>query len=156
MARFGDGLIFAAAVAAIIWWVWRRFRHWLHEPPSSRLRRLARDGAPDEDDEAAALLREHGYEALSGKHRIPLGVSVDDGPYEATRLYFDYIASKEERYYLVKLERPRQPMDWTASGIRERLLVYALLFPECEGVIVADMRDRSLKTVKFKIEEGKE
>ncbi|CAI6055756.1 hypothetical protein [Cohnella sp. JJ-181] len=156
MDRFGDGLIFAAAVAAILWWLWRRFRHWLHEPPSSRLRRLARDGIPDADDEAAALLREQGYEVLSGKHRIPLGVSVDDGPFQATRLYFDYVASKEERYYLVKLERPRQPTDWTASGLRERLLVYALLYPECDGVVMADMRDRTLKTVRFRIEGGKE
>jgi len=156
MERFGDGLLFAAAVAAIIWWLWRRFRHWLHEPPSSRLRRLSRDSVPEADDEGAALIREHGYEVLSGKHRIPLGVSVDDGPYEATRLYFDYVASMDERYYLVKLERPRQPLDWTASGLRERLLVYALLFPECDGLIVADLRDRKLKTVKFRIEEGQE
>lgn len=156
MEQFGDGLLFAAAVAAIIWWLWRRFRHWLHEPPSSRLRRLSRDSVPEADDEGAALIREHGYEVLSGKHRIPLGVSVDDGPYEATRLYFDYVASADERYYLVKLERPRQPLDWTASGLRERLLVYALLFPECDGLIIADLRDRKLKTVKFRIEEGQE
>lgn len=156
MERFGDGLIFAVAVAAIMWWLWRRFRHWLHEPPSARLRKLARDNAPEADDEAAALLREHGFEVLSGKHRIPLGVAVDDGGFEATRLYFDYVAAMDERYYLVKLARPRQPLDWTASGLRERLLVYALLFPECEGVIVADMRDRTLRTVRFRIGEGEE
>lgn len=156
MERFGDGLIFAAAVAAIAWWLWRRFRHWLHEPPSARLRGLARDNPPDEEDEAAAFLREQGYEVLSGKHRVPLGVAIDDGPFEATRLYFDYVAARDESYYLVKLERPRQPLDWTASGLRERLLVYALLFPECEGIIVADARERTLRTVKFRVGGGKE
>ncbi|MBN2979769.1 hypothetical protein [Cohnella algarum] len=32
------------------------------------------------------LLEEHGYEVLSGKHRIPLRVTVDDFPSQPTRL----------------------------------------------------------------------
>jgi hypothetical protein len=153
VSRMGDWLLLLAGAAAIVWWLVRRFDRWLHEPPGVRLRRLAQAGRVEPDD-TVLLLQEAGYEVLSGKHRVPLGVVVDDGPVQATRLYFDYLACKEDKYYLVKLERARQPLDWTASGLRERLLVYALLFPECEGIIVADPKDKLLRTVRFQVEDG--
>ncbi|MCC3373403.1 hypothetical protein [Cohnella sp. REN36] len=156
MDRFGDGLVFVIAVAAIAWLAWRRFRRWLHEPPSLRLRRLAQAGNIVEPDEAVDFLQEQGYQVLSGKHRVPLGVMVDDGPVQTTRIYFDYFVSKGDQFYLVRLERSRQPIDWTASGLRERLLPYALLFPECDGIVVADPKDRMLRTVRFRVEDEKE
>lgn len=139
----------------MFWWVLRRFDRWLHEPPGYRLRRLAqKSGAPD--DEASALLRENGFEVLAGKHRISLAVAVDDEPTQSTRLFFDYLAAKDDKYYLVKLERARQPLDWTASGLRERLLVYTLLFPDCEGIIVADLKDKRVRMVRFQVEDEDE
>ncbi|TJY44439.1 hypothetical protein E5161_03410 [Cohnella pontilimi] len=155
MSRFGDWLLMLTAAGVMVWWLIRWFDRWLHEPPGAKLRRLAQAGGV-EPDEAVSLLQEHGYEVLSGKHRVPLGVVVDEGPVQPTRLYFDYLASKDDKYYLVKLERARQPMDWTASGLRERLLVYALLFPDCEGLIVANPKDKLLRTVRFQLEDGDE
>ncbi|XID94159.1 hypothetical protein ACF3MZ_06445 [Paenibacillaceae bacterium WGS1546] len=155
MDRAGDWIIMLIAAGIMGWWAIRRFDRWLHEPPGSRLRKLALAGGVEEDD-TVQLLREHGYEALSGKHRVPLGVAVDDGPVMPTRLYFDYLAVKDNKYYLVKLERSRQPIEWTASGLRERLLVYALLFPDCEGIVVAIPQERQIKTVRFKVEAGEE
>lgn len=155
MEKFGDSLIMLIAAAIMLWWVWRRFDRWLHEPPGAKLRKLALAGGVEPDD-TVALLEEHGFEVLSGKHRVPLGVAVDDGPVQSTRLYFDYLALKENKYYLVKLERARQPTEWTASGLRERLLVYALLFPDCEGIVVADPQDRLVRTVRFKVEDGEQ
>ncbi|WP_027093756.1 hypothetical protein [Cohnella thermotolerans] len=152
MAKFGDWFVFLVAVFLLLWWIWRRFNHWLHEPPGYRLRKLAKSGEV-EPDEAVALLEQQGYEVLSGKHRIPLGVAVDDGPLQPTRLYFDYLAAKEDKYYLVKLDKSRRPIEWTASGLRERLLVYALLFPECEGIIIANLKDQWLRTVRFQVED---
>lgn len=137
------------------WWVVRRIDRWLHEPPGARLRRLAQDGGVI-PDEAVTLLQESGFEVLTGKHRIPLGVKVDEEPSMTTRLYFDYLVSKEDKYYLVKLERTRQPIEWTASGLRERLLPYALLFPDCEGIIVADPKEKRVRTVRFQVEDGGE
>jgi len=155
MSRIGDWLLLLTGAAVMVWWLLRRFDRWLHEPPGARLRKLAH-GAVVPDDEAAALLRENGFSVLSGKHRIPLSVAIDDGPHQQTRLYFDYLAEKEDKYYLVKLDRPRQPIEWTASGLRERLLVYALLFPDCEGIIVADPKDMRLHTVRFRVEDDEE
>jgi hypothetical protein len=151
--RFGDGLLMLIAAVLIGWWALRRIDHWLHEPPGAKLRKLALAGRV-EPDETVELLKEQGFEVLSGKHLIPLAVAVDDGPAQPTRLYFDYLASKEDKYYLVKLERARRPIDWTASGLRERLLVYALLFPDCAGIVVADLQGRKVRTVRFQVEDG--
>jgi hypothetical protein len=153
--RLGDGLIMLIAAGLMVWWIIRRFDRWLHEPPGSRLRKLALAGGVT-SDEAVDLLQEHGFEVLSGKHRIPLGVVVDEEPSMATRLYFDYLALKEHKYYLVKLDRERQPFEWTASSLRERLLVYVLLFPDCEGVVIVNVKEKGLKIVRFKVEAGDE
>ncbi|RKP57158.1 hypothetical protein D7Z26_04020 [Cohnella endophytica] len=155
MDRFGDWLIMLTAAGLMVWWVIRRFDKWLHEPPGSRLRKLAQAGGV-EQDENVTLLEEHGFEVLSGKHRVPLGVVVDDGPVMPTRLYFDYLACREHKYFLVKLERARQPLDWTASGLREKLLPYALLFPDCEGIVIAHTQEAQIKIVRFKVEAGEE
>lgn len=155
MERVGDWVIMLAAASIIVWWLFKLFGRWLHEPPGSRLRKLARAGGVVQSDPIVILLQAKGYEVLSGKHRITLGVELDEGPTMPTRLYFDYLAKKDELYYLVKLERARQPLDWTASGLREGLLVYALLFPDCEGIIVVTPRDQQSKIVRFRVEAGK-
>ncbi|MFC5467874.1 hypothetical protein ACFPPD_04025 [Cohnella suwonensis] len=153
MEKFGDGLLIMIAAGLIVWWAIRRFDRWLHEPPGSRLRKLAQAGGVERDD-AVELLEDQGFEVLSGKHRIPLGVVVGDEPSMPTRLYFDYLVSRDDKYYLVKLDRPRQPILWTASGLREKLLPYALLFPDCEGIVVASAQERQVKIVRFKVEAG--
>ncbi|MBB6635516.1 hypothetical protein [Cohnella thailandensis] len=152
MSQIGDWFVFLVVILLLLWWLWFQFARWLHAPPSLRLRRLMQDGSV-ERDEQVEWLEACGYEVLSGKHRIPLGVAVDEGPMQATRLYFDYLVQKEELYYLVKMDRARKPIEWTASGLRERLLAYALLFPECEGIIIADPKGQSIHTVRFKVED---
>ena len=152
MAKFGDWFVFLVAIFLLLWWIWHRFYRWLHEPPGYRLRKLSKAGNV-EPDETVDLLEQNGYEVVSGKHRIPLGVRIDDGSLQATRLYFDYIAVKDNQYYLVKMEKARMPTEWTASGLRDRLLVYALLFPECEGIVIADPREQWIRIVRFKVED---
>lgn len=155
MARLGDWLLLLIGAGVMAWWIFRRFDRWLHEPPDARLRRLAQHGGVI-PDEATELLEEQGYAVLTGKHRIPLSVAVDEEPAMPTRLYFDYLVSKNDKYYLVKLERARQPTEWTASGLRERYLVYALLFPDCEGILVADPKEKWVRTIRFQVEDGDE
>ncbi len=151
MSQLGDWLLLLGGAGLMVWWLLRRLDRWLHEPPSERLRRLALAGSVI-PDETVAMLEDAGYKVLAGKHRIPLGVKIDDEPVQSTRLFFDYLVSKDDRYFLVKLERPRQPTEWTASGLRERFLVYTLLFPDCEGIIVADPKQNQIRTVRFQVE----
>lgn|GEM_PF-160136 len=150
--KFGDWLVFLVAIGLLLLWAWRRFYRWLHEPPGYRIRKLA-ESAEVPRDEAVELLESHGYAVLSGKHRVPLGVQVDDGPMQPTRLYFDYLAVKDNSYFLVKLEKSRMPFEWTASGLRDRLMIYTLLFPDCEGIVVADPVQRRVRTVRFMVED---
>ena len=152
MAQLGDWLLLLIGAGLMIWWVVRRFDRWLHEPASARLRRMAYRGNFVQD-ETTDMLEAAGFKVLAGKHRIPLGVQVDDEPVMSSRLFFDYLVSKDDKYYLVKLERPRQPTEWTASGLREKYLVYALLFPECEGIVVADPQQNRVRTVRFRVED---
>jgi hypothetical protein len=154
MEKIGDGIIILAAAAIMIWWVLRRFDRWLHEPPGSRLRKLAQTGGVVEQDDTVLLLQEHGYEVLSGKHRIPLGVILDEGPVKHTHPYFDYLVSKEDKYYLVKAERAGQPMDLTTNGLRDKFLLFVLLFPDCDGIVIVQSEGKLLRTVRFKVGDG--
>ncbi|MNH42715.1 hypothetical protein D3C79_1044680 [compost metagenome] len=66
-------------------------------------------------------------------------------------MYIDYIAEMNNQMFVVKTARDRMPMDWTASGVRDRLLVYALLLPECTGVLFIDAREKMIRKVTFHI-----
>ncbi len=51
-----------------------------------------------------------------------------DGQALQSRLFIDLIAEKDGKHYIVKTARDRMPIDWTGSGVRDRLLVYALAY----------------------------
>jgi hypothetical protein len=145
-----DWLLMVAAGGLIVVWLFRRFHVWLHEPPASRVFRLGEGAEPEPDDEAVRFLEAHGYEVVSGKHRVPIEIEVD-GELMQARLFIDYIAVKDGRTWLVKTARDRMPVDWTGAGVRDRFLVYALLVPTAEGVVYADPRERWLRTITFAI-----
>jgi len=145
-----DWLIMAAAGGLIAVWLVRRFHAWLHEPPASRVYRLGEGTEPDPDDETVRFLTASGYEVVSGKHRVPIEIEVDGEPMQA-RLFIDYVAVKDGRMWLVKTARDRKPIDWTGTGVRDRLLVYALLVPTAEGIVYADPKERRLRTITFAI-----
>lgn len=45
---------------------------------------------------------------------------------------------------MVKLARERMPVDWTGSGIRDRLMPFSLLYPECAGLLYIDVNEKSI------------
>ncbi|AJY77248.1 hypothetical protein [Paenibacillus beijingensis] len=143
-----DGLVMIAASVLVLYWIYRALYHWLHEPRAVN-RLILGSGEPLEpDDEAVLLLESCGYAVSSGKHRLPIELELDGKPLQS-RIYVDYIAEKDGLMYAVKMARERQPMNWTGSGLRDRLLVYSLLLPQMEGILVVDMRDGSVRMVKF-------
>ncbi|WP_223869822.1 hypothetical protein [Paenibacillus sabuli] len=150
---YADWFVMLVAGTILIIWLYRLFYRWLHTPSGRRLI-LLQDGAePSADDPWVKLLEANGYEVLSGKHRIPLRIGLDDQVLQS-RLYIDYVAERDGKRYMVKTARERMPMDWTGAGVRDRLLVYSLLVPYCEGVLYADGKEGTVRVITFQIEES--
>ena len=117
-----------------------------------------RDGIPINKDiiphPSIDLLEEAGYEVVGGKLKIPLSFNVD-GSQLYSRIFIDYIATKEEdSLYLVILARPRKPLDFTGSGLRDTLLPYLLIYPECTGVLYVNSATAAIQVIKLGRDDG--
>ena len=148
MVRIGDFVVMLLIIAIVVTWLYYRFKRWLYAP--SKLKLPFPEPAPFVRNEAVKLLEQFGYVVIGGKMKVPVTVELDDEPLES-RLFVDYFARSDRELYVVKLSRQRQPMDWTASGIRERLMVYHYLYEETHGVLYVDLEQQSVRKVKFDI-----
>lgn len=152
MGKYGDWFIMLVAGSLLAIWLFRAFYRWLHEPASMNRIKLGKGGQLMANDENIKLLERSGYEVSSGKHLVPIPIELDGVPLgKGSRLYIDYIAEKNNLTYIVKTARDRMPMDWTASGVRDRLLVYALLLPDCAGVLFVDAKEKNIRKITFHI-----
>ncbi|GGF87191.1 hypothetical protein [Paenibacillus abyssi] len=152
MGKYGDWFVMIVAGGLIVFWLYTRFYRWLHTPSGTGLI-LLQDGMElDDDDEYVRLLESEGYIVSSGKHRIPIRIGLDEEVLHS-RLYIDYVAEKNGSLFIVKSARDRMPIDWTGSGVRDRLLVYALLVPYCAGVLFVDIKEKQIRTITFHINE---
>ncbi|XEC92839.1 hypothetical protein AB6A23_15725 [Paenibacillus tarimensis] len=152
MGHYGDWVVMFVAGGLILLWLYRIFYRWLHSPVGTRVVLLGEGLELDADDEYVQFLEAEGYTVTSGKHRIPVHIELD-GNVLTSRLYIDYVAEKDGTTYIVKTARDRMPMDWTGSGVRDRLMVYALLVPHCKGILFADSKTREIRTIVFNIGE---
>ncbi|REK77334.1 hypothetical protein [Paenibacillus paeoniae] len=152
MDKYGDWIIMAVAGVLAVIWLYRTFYRWLHAPATMNKVKLGKGGAIADNDEHVQLLEQHGYLVVSGKHVIPIPVELDDALLgKGTRIYIDYIAEMDHLTYIVKTARERMPMDWSASGLRDRLLMYALLLPHCAGVLYVDLKEKKISKIVFHI-----
>lgn len=151
MRNFGDWFVMVITAGLLLFWLYRLFYRWLHEPPGMHTKLLLSE-AEDvrEDDVNVQLLESAGYTVTHGKYRVPLMIGVD-GTTLQSRLFIDLIAEKDGKHYIVKTARERMPIDWTGSGVRDRLLVYALLLPNCEGVLFVDHKESAIRTITFRL-----
>jgi hypothetical protein len=94
------------------------------------------------------ILATHGYTGVGGKLRVPLTVRVD-GKKMASRLFIDGFAQKDDKLFVIRLERDRMPIEWTGSGVREKFLSYALLYEQAEGVLYINEQDQTIREIKF-------
>ncbi|MDQ6421038.1 hypothetical protein RB620_16545 [Paenibacillus sp. LHD-117] len=154
MDKYGDWFIMALAGALLLIWSYRSFYRWLHAPVNMNRITLGKGGAISDQDENVQLLERSGYEVLSAKHVVPIPVELDGAPLgTGARMYIDYVATKDELTYVVKTARDRKPMDWTASGVRDRLLVYALLLHDCSGILYVDAKEGTIRKVVFHLSD---
>ncbi|MFF2482064.1 hypothetical protein [Paenibacillus sp. NPDC058071] len=152
MGQYGDWFIMLIGGLLLAFWLYRAFYRWLHTPQGVNRLKLGKGGELDSNDDNILFLEQAGYEVLSGKHRVPVGIDLDGEPL-GSRLYIDYIAEQDGAMYIVRTARDRMPIDWTGSGVRDKLLVYALLLPECSGVLYVDAKEQTLKKIVFYVGE---
>lgn len=143
-------LILIVIILAI--WLWKLFSRWLHTPMKVKLPVPdGADSAVPPTGEAVALLREAGYEVISGKYKIPIRVEMDQQEF-SSRYFIDYFARQGHELYVVKVSRDRQPVQWTGSGIRNGLLPYFLLFEEISGVLYVNLKERKVRRIRITLD----
>ncbi len=145
MLQSGDMYVVIMIVAILAIWLAYRFRRWLYTPPSVRLPLPYESPLPAEG-KATDLLAESGYEWVAGKQRISICMNVDDEVLES-RLFVDGVARRGHELFIVKCSRERQPMEWTGSALRERLLPYFLIFKEASGVVYVDLEAEEVRKI---------
>ena len=135
------GLLLAA-------WGFVRFYRWLTAPPRYAI------VEPDPEivlTEAVELLEQAGYSVLTNKRKISITARLGEEDARTSRLFVDHFVEKEGKLYLVKLEKPRKPLEWTGSGLRDRLLVYQLLYPEAAGILYVNPKEPSIELIRFEV-----
>ncbi|MDT3427484.1 hypothetical protein J2Z22_003047 [Paenibacillus forsythiae] len=149
-----DKAVMALIGVGLAIWVIYRIYVWLQSSPHSFLQ----DHIPLNQDinphPAVDLLADAGYEVVGGKLKIPLSFNVDGSPLYS-RLFVDYVAAAEDgTQYLVVLARPRRPLDWTGSGVRDMLLPYLLIYPGVGGLLYVNAPAATVHVITFGRDDG--
>jgi hypothetical protein len=148
MPHQGDWFILLIIIALLAIWLWIRFRRWLYAP--TRVKLPFPDITTFARSEAVELLEASGYEVICGKKKVPLIVEVDEKSMDS-RLFVDYFAKKDHELFVVKVAKQRQPIQWTGSGVRERLMPYCYLFAETHGVLYVDVEEGKVRKIRIDI-----
>ncbi|PZE22043.1 hypothetical protein [Paenibacillus xerothermodurans] len=106
---------------------------------------------PVNENEVTNLLTAHGYEVISGKQRIPIEITVNEDEPLGSRLFIDYFAEKDGIYYTVKIAKERKPLEMTGSSLRDRLLIYHLVYPQTAGVLYVELNQRKINIITFEL-----
>ena len=153
MPGSGEGFVLLLIILILLAWLYFRIRSWTSMLPKRKLPFLS-EAAPM-TEELAELLARHGYEGIGGKLRIPLSVIVD-GKALPSRLFVDGFARKDDSLYVIRLERQRQPMEWTGPGVRDRLLPYALLYDQASGILYINEQAQTVTEIRFDFHPNEE
>ncbi|WP_150270780.1 hypothetical protein [Paenibacillus tepidiphilus] len=148
--RAVTALILLAAAVFVIY----RIYVWLQKSPGSYFKDRIPLNEEIEPHPALDLLEQAGYEVIGGKLKIPLVFSLD-GSSLYSRLFIDYVATRDEdSLYLVILSRPRKMLEFTGSGLRDALLPYLLIYPECSGVLYVDVSAAAVHLIRLGRDDG--
>ncbi len=126
------------------WLLWR-VRRWLGT--ASRKAPIPKEALDDEPAVSVRrILEDNGYKVVGGKFRQPLRIIVDDRSYQS-RYYIDGFAADQEGVYVVKSSRSKQPMEWTGSAVRDRLLPYLGIYQGIHGLLYVDTEAKAVKKI---------
>ncbi|MBA4600917.1 hypothetical protein [Thermoactinomyces mirandus] len=139
MTRPGDTLVLFLLIGVIIYFV---------------LRKLPAPGRKKKDEnsikgEIPDLLRSHGYEVVGAKERIPFEIDFNGRIYES-RLFIDYLACRDDQWYIVIVSRQRKPVRESGAGLREFFLPYYLLYRP-DAILYVDRDQGLIREIVFDI-----
>ncbi|MFC7440971.1 hypothetical protein [Laceyella putida] len=144
MAQPGDTFVLFLMLGAIMYVI---VMQWI---PRIRKKSVPETDAPFRG-EVPDLLRENGYEVISGKQKVPLSIEVDGKGYDS-RLYIDYIARRDGECYIVIVARERKPLRLSGAGLRDFFLTQYLMY-QPDGMLYVDREKRSVKCIQFDLPE---
>ena len=142
-----DKVVIAFFGFMVLIWIFYGVRKWFQDPVPERMPDLVLNEEIQEHP-ALGILEREGYEIIGGKLKVPLSFQVNQNTLYS-RLFIDYVAEKEDEIYIVKTSRSRMPVEWTGSGIRDRMLLYLLLYPTCDGLLYVDTEEDTVKRISL-------
>ena len=142
-----DKVVIAFFGFMVLIWIFYGVRKWFQDPVPERMPDLVLNEEIQEHP-ALGILEREGYEIIGGKLKVPLSFQVNQNTLYS-RLFIDYVAEKEDEIYIVKTSRSRMPVEWTGSGIRDRMLLYLLLYPNCDGLLYVDTEEDTVKRISL-------
>lgn len=151
MSHQGDNIVLYLLLGIIIllfvkrWVSLRTVINW-SKKPTKKDAYTARGEVPD-------LLREAGFDVVTGKEKIELSISVDEENYES-RLYIDYIVKSGESLYLVIVAKDRKLIRMYGPSLRDAFLSYYLLYRP-EAILYVNREKGSIKVIDFDVPDFK-
>lgn len=155
MGHYTDGLLMVLITGIVIFLIYRGLQSWVRKPFSLRSGIGFHYNEEILEHPAVDLLEQSGFEIVSDKLKVPLVFKVNGNALHS-RLFIDYIVTKNREMYLVKTSRERITIEWTGSGVRRELLSYLLLYPECAGVLYVDTDLGDIKEISLTSDEDED
>jgi hypothetical protein len=145
MAHSGDNIVLYLLIAVVLYFLTRK---WL--PFSSKIS-LKKSPVIEESSsikgEVPKLLRDHGYQVVNGKQKIPISIEFDEDAYES-RMYVDYIARTDDEWYIVMVAKHRKPLRTSGPALRDLFLPIYLLY-QPDGILYINRERGTIKKVNF-------
>jgi hypothetical protein len=143
----GDSIVLYLILAILFYFLIRR---WLPVTFWDWLTNRQKKQVPTIEGRVPRILVENGYQPIEEKKKIAMKIEFDDHePYES-RLFVDYIAKKEDDYFLVFVENARKPLQQYGAGLRDTFLAHYLLYRPSGMLYVK--KDQSIHVITFDIE----
>lgn len=130
----GDSFVYVLIVLLLVAWAWYF---------AKKRRGLSSDTIPS-SGKLVELLKEEGYDIVSGKTKIPVKVDIGDRETDVI-MSVDCIVRQNGRKYVVKVER-EEGEAVTVRRVRERFLAVCLAF-QADGIVVVSADKTRIKHV---------
>ncbi|MFS1512231.1 hypothetical protein VQL36_07350 [Chengkuizengella sp. SCS-71B] len=141
-----DLLVLLLIVISVLVWFFFLVRKWFKTAMRSN---IPLHEASEPKGKAISILERYGYDVIAGKLVVPIQINMDGADF-SSRFYIDYIATKDNKDYIVLLAKHRQEINWKAgSSIRDHFFNYAILYDKIEGIIYVDLSNNTIKKIIF-------